>query len=380
MTVRLIPLCLCGVLLAHSGGSGADPVVVPKKVAGAQLVLTKHLDALDLPRGWIRYLNDERLARDFPGYYFFQVRYAAGSARRLTGGLEETNVFAVDPEGKVRALRDKGELFPLFRDRFTSVTTERAAGQAARTFAMLVVAWHPGYVFGPADVKVTNNPAGGLAVIARRTVKQGGTGHVQVEMRFGPKGRLSYISRNASLIREKRVVRTAALVKRATKIATDELVRIKVPASTLKQVSFEEVQTAFPGYVFFSYLGDQEKAGKWVARGLVVVEADGQAVLLPSIGDVSAYVRAIYDPITSDEQARRAMHLFLRLLTAVYAEVMFRPLAETFAVEGDPRGGRTITGRLEAETGRGFIYVVWRFGKLGRVNREGIAVRPGGKP
>src|SRR4051794_11811229 len=102
MDTRLRPLGL-RLLFALPFAAGADTGLVRKKIGRDERARTEYLDKLEAPPGWIRCLSDERLTRPFPGYTFFQVRYAAGSAPRLPAGLEEVNVFVVDPDGKVQA-------------------------------------------------------------------------------------------------------------------------------------------------------------------------------------------------------------------------------------------------------------------------------------
>jgi len=381
MNPRLLSLWLGVAVLACSSAPTAGAEVGRKKILQAEHTLTKHFEKLEVAPGRLRYLFDERLTRAFPGHFFFQVRYAPGSGKRLPGGLEDVNLFVVGPDGRVQGLNDRDFLLTLFHGQFGGVKTERRAGEVARIFAVLVVARHPGFVFAPAEVKTVSD-ATGLTTVARRMVREGGTGHVEAEVRFGMDGKLKSLYWRHRLSSAPRIVRTAVRVKRATKVATEELQRLKVSTTTLRQFTDVELEQALPGSVIFSYVGDAQKGAgtNWARRDLIVVEADGNAVLLTKDLPLAEYARSVYDPIVTDEQARMAMRLHLRLLAARYSGVAFKPAGDSIRIEPLAGGGRTISARLEAATGAtGHIDVTWRLGKLGRMTSWTVHVRPGAK-
>ena len=90
--------------------SFADRVVVHEKVVVARRHLTEHFDEIEAPHGFIRHVEGEPLTRSFARAYFFQVRYAAGSARRLPGGLDDVNLFVVDSDKSLTDTASAGHL------------------------------------------------------------------------------------------------------------------------------------------------------------------------------------------------------------------------------------------------------------------------------
>jgi hypothetical protein len=380
MNPRCLPLCLGVALLTCSAVPAAEVVVARKKIVQAEVTLTKYFEQLDVSPGRLRYLSDERLTRAFPGHFFFQVRYAPGSAKRLPTGLEEVNLFVVDRDGKARSLTHYDDLAALLQGRFGDVTTEARAVEVTRVFAALGVGRHPGYVFAPAEVKTVSDPTG-LTTVARMVVREGGTGHLEAEVRVGKNGKVNRLYWRSSLRPAARVVRTVAVVKRATTIATEELQRLNVSTTTLRQITVAEVEPIFPGAVFFSYVADPDKAAKtaWARRDLIVVEADGHPVLMTEGADLRNYARAAFDPVVTDEQARLAMRLYLRLLEVRYSGVTFKPPIDSIRIEPIATGGRAVVARLEAANGPGYIEVNWSFGKRGRVTLWKVEIRPGAK-
>jgi hypothetical protein len=201
-------------------------------------------------------------------------------------------------------------------------------------------------------------------------VRGGGTGHVEGDLSFDRDGGLTRLRTWYSLKAVRREVRVETVVKSATKAATVELERLKINDGKLQVISEKEVEAVLPGHVFFSFVGAQEKAARWAGtvRQLIVVEADGRAVVLERPRDLADYVQSVYAPITTDEQARAAMRLFLVLLQARFPEIAFDLTDRSVHVEKSSESGRTVVGQMKAKNGgRGHVNATWRVGKYGRL-------------
>jgi hypothetical protein len=363
-----LSLCLAALLTAQA--AFADRVV-HEKVVVARRHLTEHFDKIEAPHGVIRHVEGETLTRTFAKAYFFQVRYAAGSAKRLPGGLDEVNLIVVDADNKVHVLNTPKDLATYFRGHFVAVKTKRAAAEAGQALAALAIVRYPAFGFAPATVKTTVTSEG-LEVKVRAEVREGGTGHVECEMLFANDGRLTSLRVWSSLKAVRREVRVETVVKRARKAATVELERLKINDGKLQVLSEKEVEAAFTGHVFFSFVGEQEKSNRWAGtvRQLIVVEPEGRVVVLKRPRDVADYVQAVYAPITTDKQARAAMHLFLILMQARFPEIAFDLTDKCVHVEKSSDTGRTVVGQIKARNGRGHVSATWRFGKYGRLTER----------
>lgn len=373
MNARL-SLCLAALLTAQA--AFADRVIVHEKVTVARRHLTEHFDKIEAPHGIIRHFEHETLTRSFGKAYFFQVRYAAGSAKRLPGGLQEVNLFVVDSDGKAHVLNNPKDLMTYFRATFVAVKTKRAATEAGDALAALTIVRYPAFEFGAATVQTTVTSEG-INVEVRAEVREGGTGHVEGELVFAKDGRLTALRVRSSLKSVRREVRIETAVKRATKIVTAELKRLKLEDGKLQVISEKEVETVFPGYVFFSFVGEQEKSDRWAGtvRRLIVVESDGRVVTLERPRDLADYVQSTYAPITTDEQASAAMRLFLILMRARFPEIAFEVTDKSVRVEKASESGRTVVGQMKARNGgRGHVSVTWRFGKYGRLTERMLDV------
>ena len=201
MKARIVGMLLLSGAVALAFVTAASAAPVPEKgkltdedVKKAQKAATEHLESLKGNGGNVAHIKDEALEKTLPEYIFFSVRfpqYPVGRPPRE--GLKASNVFAVNKDGKVKALTDTKGLEELFKAGATA--KEEAKAKDA------VIAWgrlsqefvQDGfYEFKLMDdaTKVKDDKGGKIAT-ATFVVMKGGSGMITSTLTFDDKAKLA---------------------------------------------------------------------------------------------------------------------------------------------------------------------------------------------
>jgi len=194
-------------LLAASALVGrAEPPAEPGPIdqAKAEKAVKAHLAKVKGGHGVITHIKDDSVKKAIPTYQFFSVLFRQFPIARVPpAGLKASNVFAVDPAGKVRVFSEKKDLEKFFKERMTAVTADKAMKSAALTWVRLSTELHnDGYYkfkIDADDAKITMNKAGSKVVIGKATVMQGGSGMITAQLSFGKGGQLGKVSEDAKV-------------------------------------------------------------------------------------------------------------------------------------------------------------------------------------
>jgi hypothetical protein len=205
-TRTLVAALLSALLLAPA--VTAAPVPEPKKltpeeVAKAEKAAREHLAKLKGDAGMVQYIDDEPLGRALPRSAFFAVLFRQYPVARLAPpGLKSSNVFAVDPDGKVQVLTDAGELEKLFKANLPPVTTDDQLKDAARAWLRLTQELRQDgfYKFKLMDDATKVAEAGaGKEVRGKVVVMAGGNGEIDAALSFDGAGKLARVVEGGKL-------------------------------------------------------------------------------------------------------------------------------------------------------------------------------------
>jgi hypothetical protein len=186
----LAALALCSAASARLEGAGK-----------AEKQLGEYLAEHKITGGQVVSLAAPPLAKNFPDYEFFAVRFRIYPvARKLPEGMKPSNIFAVSKDGKVRHLKDEKALEGFFR----------ADGPAAKTnedASSVVQAWlslSPDFIQDgfykfevSKEVGITRDdvePKRLLSAQGRVIVVCGGKGDINATLKFAKDGKIDSVS------------------------------------------------------------------------------------------------------------------------------------------------------------------------------------------
>jgi len=192
--IRLVSAAGCVVALALAGAAQAGVKAQPGGAAAekAKAQLIEHLGA-KAKNGQIVYLDAPSLAKSFPDYQFFALRFRQFPvARVLPEGMKASNVFAVSKDGKVEHLKDAKVLEGFFRTHGAAAKNEDTAGALNQGWLTLsqefIQDGFYAFKLGKPEVKTE----GGKVVSATDTavVMKGGNGEIRATLTFDNAGKL----------------------------------------------------------------------------------------------------------------------------------------------------------------------------------------------
>src|SRR5437867_4054325 len=187
--VRYLTIAFAVVGLVLSGSrAGAGEKKGPSKetVDKAQKVLVEHLEKIKGTAGQIIHLDEPSLAHCFPSDVFFAVRFRQFPvARQLPEGLNASNIFVVNKEGKLHHLKDNKALQKYFQ-RAPVKTTEHAR-LALISWLTLAQEFHQDGMFKFEVLKkdfAVDKKEDDVKAIGRAIVTQGGNGEISTILLF----------------------------------------------------------------------------------------------------------------------------------------------------------------------------------------------------
>jgi hypothetical protein len=184
------------VMLAVGGASAGDATAsLAKKLAefkGAE-------------RGQIIPVADDAVARAFPGYRVYVLRFRQYPIALVPPApLASNNLFIVKPDGSVEHIPDAEALKEFFRTTLAPVRVEIAAGNAVKAWLRLVQEFHQDGLFRfavPDDsIRIAAAADGGLHVTGRAVVNPNGgnAGDIVGSLTFNATGDLVRVSEAAN--------------------------------------------------------------------------------------------------------------------------------------------------------------------------------------
>jgi hypothetical protein len=202
---------LCSAIAPMVVNAAPPEKEIPNAIDAAKglKAVTDHLEKLKGQNGAVAQIKDEPLERLIPDRLFFTVlfrQYPVG--RRPPEGLNSSNVFAVDKEGKITVLKEKKELEDFFKANVV-VKDEAKAKDAVRTWLRLSQEFlQDGFFkFNLMDdsTKVTETKPQ-IVATGKLIVMQGGNGEVNVKLTFDEAGRLTAAMEEAKFRRGPRPI------------------------------------------------------------------------------------------------------------------------------------------------------------------------------
>ena len=199
----VLRIAMIGLLLVVSMGTtmAAEPAV-PEALA------RKLAEFPGAERGKVIPVEDNFIARVFPGYAFYVLRFLQYPAARVPPArLSANNLFVAKPDGSVDVLRDAAGLETFFRAMLAPMRTEGDAKDAVVAWLRLTQEFRQDgffqFLIGPDTVRVaklgeTPLRATGKTVVDRRG---GNMGEIDAALTFDAAGRLVSVSETANLKR-----------------------------------------------------------------------------------------------------------------------------------------------------------------------------------
>jgi len=196
-------VAIIGLLLVVSTGTtiAAEP--------GVPEVLTKKLAEFPgAERGKVIPVKDDVIARVFPGYAFYVLRFLQYPVARMPPAqLSASNLFVLKPGGSVDGLRDAADLETFFRAMLGPTRTEGEAKDAVVAWLRLTQEFQQDGFFqfsiAPDAVQVTAPGARALQVRGRAVVdpRSGNMGEIDAALAFDAAGKLVDVSETVKLKR-----------------------------------------------------------------------------------------------------------------------------------------------------------------------------------
>jgi hypothetical protein len=213
--LRARPLCWAALLGACCWAPLAVPADEPSPEPGkkklskedvekAEKAAKAHLEKLKGSHGKLTYIEDPALGRVLPGHAFFGVLFRQFPVGRVPPpGLGTSNVFVVNPAGKVEVLATPKQLENFYKDQLMPAKTEARMKDSARAYLRLLeeVRQDGFYKFKLDDdsTKVMENKAGGKVARAVATVMAGGSGKIDARLIFNRRGKLTGVSEDSKI-------------------------------------------------------------------------------------------------------------------------------------------------------------------------------------
>jgi hypothetical protein len=191
--------CLAALLLCGQAAVwGQDPKEAQGKDSkAAQERLAKHLG--DLAKGGqIVSIGSEPLAKTFPDYQFFALRFRIYPvARVLPEGMKPSNVFAVPKDGKPEHLKDEKTLEAFFGKHGPAARGKTEAATLVRSWLSLSQEFVQDgfYKFDlrqPPEIKEEGGKV--QSVSGRAMVVTGGNGEINATLKFGADGKVEKVA------------------------------------------------------------------------------------------------------------------------------------------------------------------------------------------
>jgi hypothetical protein len=180
-----------------------QPKLTPEEIAKAEKAAKEELAKLKGDAGMVQYIEDEPLGRALPRWAFFAVLFRQYPVARLAPpGLKSSNVFAVDPVGKVLVLTDARGLEKLFKAHLPPATTDDQLKDAARAWLRLTQQFRQDgfYKFKLMDDATKVAAAGaGKEVRSKVVVMAGGNGEIDATLSFDGTGKLARVVEGGKL-------------------------------------------------------------------------------------------------------------------------------------------------------------------------------------
>jgi len=192
---RLLTAAGCLVALALGSASHAGE----KTGSKGEKQLAEYLAQQKITGGQVVSLAAPPLARNFPDYEFFALRFRIYPvARVMPEGMKPSNIFAVSKDGKIRHLKDEKTLEGFFR-------TDGPTAKNKDSASDLVVAWlslSPEFIQdGFYKFEVSKDSGGGTngagvpeSVTGRAIVVGGGKGDIHTTLKFAKDGKVASAS------------------------------------------------------------------------------------------------------------------------------------------------------------------------------------------
>ena len=204
--------------------------------------------------GLIISVMTESVARAFPGYVFYVLRFPQYPVARIAPEpLRANNLFVVRPDGSVDHITDAASLGAFFRSALAPVTATAELANAAKAWLRLVQEFHQDgflqFLIPDDSVEITPAASGGQQVRGKAIVEPrgGNQGEIVASLTFDQAGRLVSASETADI---KRGIRP---ICQATKLLDpDPIVRrmaeqaILVIGKAAKEYLDEQRATASP--------------------------------------------------------------------------------------------------------------------------------------
>jgi hypothetical protein len=189
--------CATAALLFAAGGLRADNKADKEAQAKAEKVVKDFLDdkKVTIPA---KPIEDEALAKAFPGSHFFSLGFPQFPvARRAPEPFKSQNLFIVPKDGKMVHLTDTKELEKFFKDNLKAVKDDDAAKQAAQAWLLLSVTFKQDGFFKfavPKDALKVAEEKGEKKASGKADVTQGGKGDLVATLTFDDKGKLAKVA------------------------------------------------------------------------------------------------------------------------------------------------------------------------------------------
>ena len=159
-------------------------------------------------RGQIVSLKDDSLAREFPGYSFYVLRFKKYPVARVPPEpLKLNNLFIVKPDGAIEHIVEPEALKKLFRTALIPVTTQARARDATKAWLQLSQQFYQDGFFHfsiPEDsIRIAATDSGGLEVSGKAIVNQqgGNAGEIGASLTFDRAGVLTNVSESVQIHR-----------------------------------------------------------------------------------------------------------------------------------------------------------------------------------
>jgi hypothetical protein len=270
---------LSALVVSAVTAAGAAAAPTHREVLGSELLVKEYLDKLEVPTGRIRPLHDGLLARAFPDYLFFVAVYPPGSAANLPAQLKRVNLFAVDPEGRVKLLAGSPDIVELFRAGYRIPRGEARCREAVRVTLLLLQARHPEYHFTlPVDeIRISPDGADTRRGVGKLVVKEGGTGAIDVTVTLDANCDPLRVVETVTLKPARLALAAPAKVEiaAAEKAVKAQLVATKLSVDPVRYIDDPVVVRTFPGYLFFVVPPADPDQGASRALSVMVVGPDG---------------------------------------------------------------------------------------------------------
>lgn len=185
--------------LATRSWAGAEKQKLSEKAKKAQDAVKAHVDKLEGGQG-AQYLVkiEPPVATTFPDHHFVIVRFRVFPvARLMPQGLQASNVFAVDKDGKFTHLKKVKDLEKFFKAKQAAVKEDKEAKAALASWLALSQEYHQDGMF---KFEVLQKEFGGDEKTARgrAIVAQGGNGELAVTLTFAD-GKLAKVTESAKI-------------------------------------------------------------------------------------------------------------------------------------------------------------------------------------